>query len=168
MLPIIIIIELIILGFLLALGAGSAGRFSHASAALEAMGGSSAATHVRTSGAWPARTAGAAAAFVGERMAGSSREHTGIGAHRTVFCCSGGSGVRGAGRFSADAAGIGGTHISGPTAVKPGLARYRSTFVDSEWMGNQAGYGAAIYVYFENDVQVNRCLFRDNVATKGG
>jgi hypothetical protein len=40
--------------------------------------------------------------------------------------------------------------------------------VDSEWTGNQAGYGAAIYVVFENDVQIDRCLFRDNVATRGG
>ena len=72
------------------------------------------------------------------------------------------------GRFSADAAGIGGTTIAGTSAVKAGVARYRSTFVDSEWTGNQAGYGAAIYVVMENDVQVDRCLFRDNVATKGG
>jgi hypothetical protein len=72
------------------------------------------------------------------------------------------------GRFSADAAGMGGALIAGTQAVKPGLARPRSTFVGSEWTGNQAGYGAAIYALMENDVQIDRCLFRDNVATKGG
>jgi hypothetical protein len=72
------------------------------------------------------------------------------------------------GRFSADAAGIGGTHLLGTTAVKAGLPRQRTAFVDSEWTGNQAGNGAAIIVKGENDVQVDRCLFRDNVATKGG
>jgi hypothetical protein len=72
------------------------------------------------------------------------------------------------GRFSADAAGAGGTELRGTTAVKAGLDRYRSTLVDSEWTGNQAGQGAAIYVNNQHDVQVDRCLFRDNVATKGG
>ena len=72
------------------------------------------------------------------------------------------------GRFSADAAGIGGVNPGGTTAVKPGLTRYRSTFVDSEWTGNQAGYGAALYILNQHDVQVDRCLFRGNVATKGG
>jgi hypothetical protein len=72
------------------------------------------------------------------------------------------------GRFSADAGGVGGSHTSGTSAVKAGLARYRVTFVGSEWTGNQAGNGAAIIVKGENDVQVDRCLFRDNVATKGG
>jgi hypothetical protein len=72
------------------------------------------------------------------------------------------------GRFSADAAGIGGILLYGTTAVKDGLPRFRSTFVDSEWTGNQAGQGAAIYVTNQHDVQVDRCLFRDNVATKGG
>lgn len=72
------------------------------------------------------------------------------------------------GRFSADAAGMGGALIYGTQAVKPGLARPRSTFVGSEWTGNQAGYGAAVYVSLEHDVHVNRCLFRDNVAAKGG
>ena len=72
------------------------------------------------------------------------------------------------GRFSADAAGMGGTFLSGTSAVKEGLARYRSTFVDSEWTGNQAGQGAALYAKDQHDVQVDRCLFRDNVATKGG
>jgi hypothetical protein len=72
------------------------------------------------------------------------------------------------GRFSADAAGMGGTHLWGTTAVKDGLPRFRSTFVDSEWTGNQAGQGAAIYVRGQHDVQVDRCLFRDNIATKGG
>ena len=73
------------------------------------------------------------------------------------------------GRFNADAAGMGVLgFVFGTTAVKEGLARYRSTFVDSEWTGNQAGNGAAIIVKGENDVQVDRCLFRDNVATKGG
>jgi hypothetical protein len=71
------------------------------------------------------------------------------------------------GHFSADAAGTGGTFLGGTSAVKEGLARYRSTFVDSEWTGNQAGQGAAIYVGGEHDVQVDRCIFRDNVATKG-
>jgi hypothetical protein len=72
------------------------------------------------------------------------------------------------GRFNADAAGIGGISAWGTTAVKAGLARYRSTFVDSEWTGNQAGYGAALYISDEHDVHLDRCLFRDNVATKGG
>ena len=72
------------------------------------------------------------------------------------------------GRFSADAGGQGGLLFAGPTAMKEGLARSRSTFVDSEWTGNQAGPGAAIYVIFQHDVQVDRCLFRENVATKGG
>jgi len=72
------------------------------------------------------------------------------------------------GRFSADAGGMGGIACGGVIAVKEGLARYRSTFVDSEWTGNQAGTGAAIYVLNQHDVQVDRCLFRENVATKGG
>ena len=72
------------------------------------------------------------------------------------------------GRFSANAAGTGGVTLRGTAAVKEGLARFRSTFVDSEWTGNQAGQGAAIYAHHEHDVQLDRCLFRDNVATKGG
>jgi hypothetical protein len=72
------------------------------------------------------------------------------------------------GRFSADAGGIGGGLFMGTPAVKAGLARFRSTFVDSEWTGNQAGYGAALYIMDQHDVQVDRCLFRGNVATKGG
>ena len=63
---------------------------------------------------------------------------------------------------------MGGISLFGTSAVKEGLARFRSTFVDSEWTGNQAGQGAAIYVNNQHDVQVDRCLFRDNVATKGG
>jgi hypothetical protein len=72
------------------------------------------------------------------------------------------------GRFSADAAGMGGIHVLGAPTVKAGLARPRLTFVDSEWTGNQAGYGGAIYVADQYDVQIDRCLFRDNVATKQG
>jgi hypothetical protein len=72
------------------------------------------------------------------------------------------------GRFSDDAAGMGGMYLSATPAVTQGLARYRSTFVDSEWTGNQAGYGAAIYVRNQQNMQVDRCLFRDNIATKGG
>ena len=72
------------------------------------------------------------------------------------------------GRISADAGAIGGVNLAGTSAVKPGMARYRSTFVNSEWTGNQAGYGAALYIRNQHDVQVDRCLFRDNVATKGG
>jgi hypothetical protein len=72
------------------------------------------------------------------------------------------------GRFSADAAGPGGTHLGGTDSVKTGLAPYQSTVVDSEWTGNQAGQGAAIWVASQHDVQIDRCLFRENVATKGG
>jgi hypothetical protein len=72
------------------------------------------------------------------------------------------------GCFNADAGGSGGNHFIGTPAVKAGLARYRTSFVDSEWTGNQAGNGAAFYVLNENDVQVDSCLFRGNVATRGG
>lgn len=72
------------------------------------------------------------------------------------------------GRFSSDALGSGGFLSYGPGALAPGFTRPVSSFAHSEWNGNSAGRGAAIYVKYQSDLLIEQCLFRHNVATIEG
>jgi len=72
------------------------------------------------------------------------------------------------GCFNADAKGIGGYVSYGPGAQAPGFARPLSAFAHSEWRDNAGGRGAAIYVRYTADVQVDQCVFKNNVATLEG
>jgi predicted outer membrane repeat protein len=71
------------------------------------------------------------------------------------------------GNFNIDAQGMGGFTLSGP-AAPPGFCRPLATFANSEWDGNAGGNGAAIYAMLEIDVQIDQCLFINNIATRGG
>jgi len=53
------------------------------------------------------------------------------------------------GCFNADAQGIGGIINYGGGTTAAGYTRPMHMFVNSEWIGNGAGYGAAIYVEFD-------------------
>lgn len=72
------------------------------------------------------------------------------------------------GYFGDDAMGFGGFHSIGVTSLPPLEARPRFEFMNTEWTGNAAGYGAALYIADEYTWGVDRCVFRGNIAKKGG
>ena len=65
------------------------------------------------------------------------------------------------GCFNVDALGMGGSHHTsrGEHPV--------ASYANSEWIGNAAGQGAAIYTLFGSTIHVDQCLFRLNVPTPG-
>lgn len=65
------------------------------------------------------------------------------------------------GCFNVDAKGLGGLHHTS----KGNLV---ASYANSEWVGNAAGNGAAMYTLFSSAIHVDQCLFRNNVATLGG
>jgi|EP01046_Picozoa_sp_COSAG06_P014344 predicted outer membrane repeat protein len=72
------------------------------------------------------------------------------------------------GYFNDDAMGFGGCHSLAVPNLPAGEARPRLVYVNTEWIGNAAGYGAALYIVDEFVFVVDQCLFRENIARKGG